>query len=668
MSSIAYRRDIDGLRAIAVISVILFHADIGIFSGGFVGVDVFFVISGFLISSIILKESQQGNFSLIRFYERRLRRIFPALFFMLLCVTLVASFLLLPPDLKDYGQSVSATTLSVANVFFWWETGYFESHSAFKPLLHAWSLGVEEQFYIFFPVFVAALFLFQLQKRLIFICTVLFLGSLAASVLLTPSYPEFSFFLPFTRAWQLLLGTFLALNIFPGMSNKILRHVLSFIGGVCILGSVLFFSEKTVFPGLSALIPSIGAALLIYSGMHGQGFLNKAMSTRPLVITGLISYSLYLWHWPLFALLRYYRYEPLNYTEIGAVIVLSFLIAFLSWKYVEKPFRGQDSRISNRALFIGSFAAILVSFSIGVVFHIAQGLPQRFDESVARALHAKHQNNPLHSNCLLEGQSDALPAETPCIFGDLSKPYTFVIWGDSQADHLVPGLDYYARKSNLSGRQITKAGCPPLIGALKVDSKNLPRHDCRRFNEHALDFIVSSDRIKTVILSARWALYAENNVIGIGAGPNNNHYLIDDVSTVHNRKNSKRVFSTSLSMTIERLSQSGKQIIISGQTPELSFNVPDCLARAQAGFFPTKTCQKSLFSDIKKRSQFVHDAFDSIRRQHENIALVMPERLLCDDLSCALETSVGPVYSDDNHLSVEGSKVVTRYMGQLWSY
>ena len=294
---ISYRPDIDGLRAIAVVSVILFH--LNALRGGFVGVDIFFVISGFLITSLLWKEIQAtGTVSLIGFYDRRIRRIFPALFAMFAVSWVVGFLYLFPNEFTAFARSMLAALLSVANLFFWRESGYFAAAASTKPLLHTWSLGVEEQFYVLFPPLLALLYKLS-ARRLKLSLTVLALLSFALCVALTRSSPDAAFYLPVTRAWQLLFGSLLALNDLAVLRHRLWRNAAALLGLLILGYTLLRFSSATPFPGYMALLPTLAAALLIAAGTKGKTLVGRVLSFKPFVFVGLISYSLYLWHWPL---------------------------------------------------------------------------------------------------------------------------------------------------------------------------------------------------------------------------------------------------------------------------------------------------------------------------------------------------------------------------------
>ena len=385
-----YRADVDGLRCVAVLSVLAFHLSPSRVSGGFVGVDVFFVISGYLISSIIVSEINAGTFSILSFYDRRIRRIFPALFAMLIALCVAAWFLFLPAEFVAFARSLAAAVTSTSNFYFWAHSGYFDSPLS-RPLLHTWSLAVEEQFYISFPLLLlAASRIFP--GRIKAVVLTLFFVSLGLSAWVVTRNETTAFYMPYTRAWELLLGTILSLGVWPRMRTALLRNLATVIGIGMIGWSVLKYTPRTVFPGFSALLPCIGTALIIGAGEQGPSYVSGLLSWRPVVFIGLISYSLYLWHWPIIVLSQFGLLINLSSivpsgwayllssqtTNKLLVILLSFAAAILSWRFVERPFRAHPTRIERRGLFAlsGAVAFGLILCAVAVVQYA--GFKSRF--------------------------------------------------------------------------------------------------------------------------------------------------------------------------------------------------------------------------------------------------------------------------------------------------
>jgi peptidoglycan/LPS O-acetylase OafA/YrhL len=372
-----YRREIDGLRALAVLPVILFHAGFETFSGGFVGVDVFFVISGYLITSIILAELEQGNFSIIKFYERRARRILPALFVIMFFSLILGYFLLMPDEFKNLGQSFVATSLFSNNVLLGLTSGYWDLASEFKPLLHTWSLGVEEQYYVIVPVLLLVFWKIG-KSSIVYLLWSIFLTSLLFAVWFVNISPKWSFYLLPTRAWEICIGALAAIySIKYSESIEKFKYsgALSLLGLVLIIFSILVFDSTVLSPGLLLLIPTVGAVLLIIFCRHNS-IAFSLLANRVTVFLGLLSYSLYLWHQPIFAFLRAYSDQHPSSFRFLVLIPLVFLLSYITWKFVETPFRNK-SIIGRNLVFFYSFLGTVVFVTIGLYLNKSYGMASR---------------------------------------------------------------------------------------------------------------------------------------------------------------------------------------------------------------------------------------------------------------------------------------------------
>ncbi|MFT3896014.1 MAG: acyltransferase [Anaerolineales bacterium] len=377
-SKLSYRSDIDGLRAVAVLSVVFYHAGMKLFSGGYVGVDVFFVISGFLITTIIVREIEAGEFSIIKFYERRIRRIYPALYTTLLFILIAAYFLYNPEVFAQACKSILATIGFVSNILFWTQSGYFAAPATLTPLLHTWSLAVEEQFYIFFPLLVLLIMRYA-RKWLKVSLGILALLSFFLSLYYIKQDASAAFYFPHLRAWELLIGGLLSINVVPVKIHSTLRHTLSIIGLGMIIVSILSYSENTSFPGASALLPTLGSALIIYSGMGGESLVGKILSWSPFVFIGKISYSFYLWHWPVIIFGRYFLIQNPTSLQMFLLVAASFLFSAFSWLVVERPFRSR-SFLPAPKIFVFAGSVMAVALLISGVSYLEQGLPGRFSK------------------------------------------------------------------------------------------------------------------------------------------------------------------------------------------------------------------------------------------------------------------------------------------------
>ena len=497
-----YRADIDGLRAIAVMPVVLFHAGVTAMSGGYVGVDVFFVISGFLITGIMRKEIIEGRFSILNFYERRTRRILPALSFAVALTLVAAVCLLLPTYLVDFGRSLIFLPLFLSNFYFYKHSGYFENSAALRPLLQTWSLAVEEQFYIFMPLAVWAVHAF-LNKRWRLVFGSFAAMSFALSVYMMSRGPTANFFLLPTRAWELLLGSLLVMAPPAPLRNQVLKGLLASAGLALIAWPVFAFSDATPFPGLNAAPPCFGALILIYTGVSAKSFVNRVLSWTPLVLIGQISYSLYLLHWPVTVFFRYLTLRKPDAMGVAFIVALSLALALFSWRFVERPFRNRAFLPARWQLFgLAGFALVAMAVC-GVGLVATRGLPQRFPNAGFVGPHVA-QLDPSEGRGWRNGQCFFLDVahapkwnKTKCA---LTPPTSnkALLWGDSFAAHYTPGIAEYAKAIPYQVYQYTMAGCPPVLTYYSY-----ARPGCQAFNKQALT-IIKENGIKTVVLSARW--------------------------------------------------------------------------------------------------------------------------------------------------------------------
>ena len=645
--SLKYRADIDGLRAIAVLAVIFFHADIPGFSGGFVGVDVFFVISGFLITSIILKEIHDGTFSIAKFYERRIRRIFPALF-PVIAFTLAVGILIFDyKTFKQLGQSITGTTLFVSNILFWMQSGYFDSPSLQKPLLHTWSLAVEEQFYIFFPLFLAGINKFLNKKYLPWI---LFIGllSLITSILGVYSHPDATFYLVPARTWELLAGSILALRVIAPPRSNLLRSLLAIAGLGLIFYSVVFYTRFTIFPGHNAILPVLGTSFIIHSGIEGSSSIGKMLGFKPLVFIGLISYSLYLWHWPLIVFAKYLVFREISTLEVSGIILITFIISALSLKYIEKPFRGNQPIIPERKkLFAFSVLIMMIASIIGLVIHLQNGMPYR---SEANTTIMKFDNEQKWKR-IVEIEEKAIKeinkGKTPPIIGAKNTTPSFILWGDSHARVLSTIVSDKANQYKLSGFLATNSGTPPL---LSVDGYT-DHFFGANFNEKVISFITSHQEVKTVILSGRWSAYAnkeymqKNDPLNWIPKGNNNIY------------SNEVLLNKSIIKTVNTLLKLGRKIVIITDVPQIGgdplrlYCINSLIGESYNGLLPSK-------SDYLKSNQAVYNIFQDLSKRHE-VTLISPESMLFDNNTMAiLVYNKKLLYRDDNHLSDYGILLV----------
>jgi peptidoglycan/LPS O-acetylase OafA/YrhL len=560
-----YRPEIDGLRAIAVLSVVLYHAGFG-FSGGYVGVDVFFVISGYLITSLIWKDLETGRFSATNFWERRARRIVPALLVVTIATLAAAWFLLLPSDLKMLGQAAIAQVFIVANVYYWRDSGYFAGAAAEKPLLHTWSLSVEEQFYFFVPILLWVMFRFsalRTRKAVISVLSLGFVLSFAASVEGTTRLPSGTFYLLPTRAWELLIGSILAfLPLLPALSNRRgLREVLSWAGLALILIPVFLYNKQTVFPGLAALPPCLGAGLLIWANSPGQTTVSSLLASRPVVFIGLISYSLYLWHWPILALSAYIEVAPRSLAERLGLIAMSFLCALLSWKYVETPFRERKLGVSRPVMFAYAGGGLGLVAVFGLLCMTTEGFPRRFPAKALYFAAASSDIAPEHQLRMKHIQSGKL---TAIGVQDSSQSPKVLLWGDSIAMSALPAIDTFLKENGVVGQAATHSNTPPVLDWYYPSAQGLNK-DSLSYSEAVFEYI-KRKKIPKVIMIASWAKYVQ--------GANGKKAMNDEIG------NSRLLPPSLLVATVRRLVEIQCRPWVMLDVPVQPFNVPRVLARS----------------------------------------------------------------------------------------
>lgn len=609
-----YRADIDGLRAIAVLAVLLFHCAVPGVSGGYVGVDVFFVISGYVITRTLMRDIDRGQLSIRAFYERRIRRIFPALIATSAVTWAVAWLLLLPSDFLDFSRSLVASALSLSNVYFWKYSGYFETSAALRPLLHTWSLSVEEQFYLLAP---AALFIcyryFNARYRLLLVPVAL--CSLALSIYATNTAPTANFFLLPTRAWELLIGVLLAIGPTPRL-KPLTREIAASAGLILIAYAISQFTPHTPFPGVTALIPCIGAALIILAGANSEGTtVGRFLSLPPLVGIGLISYSLYLVHWPLLVFTRYTSLAPLEPHQSIIIICASFVLATLSWKFIEQPFRKKRTATVRRSIFPPAFAALGATLAAGVLGVITHGVPARFPDLVenANASQEPVQNTWKTGTCFLMDDYDLSRWDLKSCTRTSHGTRKILLWGDSFAAHYTPGLEQESNAIDGQVIQYTAAGCPPILSYYSY-----ARPNCTRFNRNALN-LIRSDDIKTVVLSSRWVDLQQRGL-------------------------------DSIQSTIEQLKAMGVDVWVIGQSPEFAANVDLIDYRNRHSGNAADAWPMDVSPDINVR----------LRRAAKGAHFIDPLLELCSNRSCPYRDQTTLYYADYGHFSDVGSARAVR--------
>ena len=669
------RPEIDGLRAIAVLAVLFFHADLGC-GGGYVGVDVFFVISGFLITGLILKDLDGGRFQIQKFWERRVRRILPALALVIFATLLAGWFLLLPQGFKELGESVAAQATMGSNFYFWMQSvadsGYFASAREVKPLLHTWSLAVEEQFYLLFPFLLIALKRFSRNSL---VPAILLLGgvSFGSSVYCSYYAPSANFYFLPTRAWELLAGAFLAAISEPQFSaeagplliliraisrnysvgGKFRPHpfalargkgdnsptarfqpkeVLSAGGLSMILCAVFFYGRETRFPGVAALLPCLGAVLFIWANRVTQTFTGRLLSTRPIVFIGLISYSLYLWHWPMLVFTQYWTTGAFALWRRILVLFISAMLAVLSWKFVETPFRKGVILKTRTQIFAFAGAIATVIFLAGASIDLMQGVPARLPPGVRRYADGK-KDTPFRLNVTLREAVNGAFGELGR--GDKHQPVKLLVWGDSHAMAVAPVLDVLCQQHSVRGVQATHTVTAPLVGFPSQYQYAL-REDSIPFSDAIITY-VRRERVSDVLLVARWDYYL-HHFGEAGAGSN--------------------ALRRCLVATIRELRNSGARVWIMKDVPRQPWEDPATVLAQTALWGRDPETLGLPLAEYRKQSR----AEDAIFA-----AVAVPGVVVLDPTPCFLNRAnlcrvAGggySLYADRDHLTVQGAMLLS---------
>jgi peptidoglycan/LPS O-acetylase OafA/YrhL len=625
-----------------VLPVVFFHARVAGFSGGFVGVDIFYVISGYLITALIAKDIALGRFSVVSFYERRIRRIFPALFAVMFASTLAACALFSPQDFIAFGKSMIAATLFVSNVFFKHAAGtggYFGPSSDSRVLLHTWSLSVEEQFYLLFPT--ALLLLARWAKRqAISILLVIAVGSFFISVWTAQYRPLTAFYIFIPRAWELLIGSLLAIKTVPPLTRRALREITGLAGLGLIAWAVFIFNKDTTFPGLAALLPCLGAWLVIYSGENGPSCVKTILSFRPLVFVGIISYSLYLWHWPIIVFSRYFSAGELSGLETATVIIVSLAVAFISFEFIEKPFRGADSKVKGRQIFKLGIAASMLSLVIGFAIYWHHGFPGRYDELTRQLIleNTERKDDFLEECSNFRKEFHSISDITFCKLEPKhlgpNSAKAIMFWGDSHVQQLYPLIKKMHDDGELQGHGVVLAianGCPPTEHLNSIEKG----YHCDSFATLAMTRAEQED-VDTVFIAFNtwWS----------------SHEFI--CTSVEGRcvgrlspEEARRQFLSQLSDQIHRLRISGKRVIVSLPFPMFDKSIPDLEIRnAVFGRFGLGGVAKDI-----TLPGFRNEVASAAKNAGAEI--FDPRESLCDEQQCITQVNGVSIYKDDNHIA-----------------
>ena len=632
-----YRADIDGLRAVAVLAVVLNHLSSALLPGGFVGVDVFFVISGYLITRIISQEIEQGRFTFARFYQRRARRIFPALFAML-ALTLGAGYaLLLPSDYIAALRAALATLLFASNVLLWrQQSGYFDdTESKLDPLLHTWSLAVEEQFYLLFPIFLLICYRYW-RKRMVWIVLACALVSLAGAAVVVKDNRTAAFFLSPFRAWELLAGSLLAYGALPAIGSRLLREALAAGGLIAIVLACFFYRDATVFPGLTALAPVLGAAAVIHAGSSGPTLAGRLLQWRPVVYVGLISYSLYLWHWPLIVLTQYANgMEPL--ARLWPLLLLASLaLASASYHFIEQPFRRSAGTLVQLALPWG--ATLALGFGLFCAAGLAMdGFPGRFSPAVLSLDKARSPLIP-YEQC-----ADLAP-QAACLLGTGEGEPQMLLWGDSHMVSFAPVLNEVLGQRGMRAVFVPYLGCAPVF-----EAAGGYRPACPALQAEVKAYLATHPHIKTVVMAAFWSTYFREG------GP------LQMVRSTGEVIEGQGAAQAGLRATLQWLRQGQRTVMLIGPVPAYDKSIPAALALEAAS---GRRGARSTASEEHLTNAAFLAAVDEFAPDLQ-FHYVDPVPWLCTPQCRLIEDGVA-LYRDGHHLSVAGAMMLKDELGQAF--
>ena len=649
-----YRKDIDGLRAVAVLAVVFFHGRLAGFSGGFVGVDVFFVISGFLITGLIAADCRAGRFSLVTFYFRRVRRILPALLCVYFASTALAALVMMPSDMAEFGRSLVSSAAFVSNHFFFHLADYFGGPSEQKPLLHTWSLSIEEQFYLVWPL----LFLLLARWRrgwLPYCVGILGALSLVASAMLVRQHKEAAFFLAPLRAWELLLGASLALLPRPSRMSGGGAQLSAGLGLTLIIASIVLLDESQPFPGLLALPACLGTAMLIRAGMHDAPLVTRMLSLRPAVAVGLISYSLYLWHWPLLALARYHFDRPLRWTELAAVVGASLLAAIATYRYVEQPARHARFHLAPRLVAAGVLSLGAVAL-IGHQIDKSRGWTFNLDPEIRRLDRISRTKNNYRNSC--SGAQTLLRTDEACTFGPPrgSGSYDMAIIGDSYADHYTPTMSVLAQQAGLSGRQVSAGRCLVLLGYYEMTGTPAQQAACHALRDGMARFVDKNPRLQLAVLAHHWSSYT-GKTIWEDVEP---IYLLGSKHDQTTAQRSLEVLRQSLEQTIDFLTARGIQVLLMGEVALYDRDPIKCVAAAIKEGLGAQGCRISATA-VQERIGAANRMLAELASR-DNVSFFSPLATMCDDVWCRPVVDHVYLYRDRMHLNRIGAEYLARSM------
>jgi peptidoglycan/LPS O-acetylase OafA/YrhL len=649
-----YRSDIDGLRAIAIISVVAYHVRIPGVTGGFVGVDVFFVLSGFLITSLLVAEIRRnGALSLSGFYARRVRRLFPALIVVVMATCLIGAFALLPVfgQQQELARSAIATALYVSNFYFWKNSpGYFDQSADLMPLLHTWSLAVEEQFYLAWPLMIVVVMVaarrwnWRFERTLLILTAAILVASLGWCIWRTQDDPTAAFYLLPSRAWQLATGAALALWLPTLARERPVAGTLCSVAGVLAIGAAaVTLHEDMPVPGYLATLPVFGTALVVAGGHLAQGNpVQSVLSSRPMVLIGLLSYSWYLWHWPLLALSRAYVLEEHNPARDLAVVLVSLLLAYASYRLVENPIRyGRPGPFRRNGTTLVTGLAVSLALCLPAAALLARANREAEQPRFAALGSAKEDRPSLRAICHQEAPFESLTPASKCISGDPGRTPRLLLWGDSHADHLSPLMQAFAAWSPGTptlARSFPR--CPPFATYEKRDPREQAACDAFNAAVFAEARTLRARGLEGVILSGHW--------LRVFGAPR--VFQVRGERSEESPALRRPELASSLADTVERLSGLGLRVLIVAPLPEMPYDVPACLARRRVD---ECNVSRALFEAQRRE---VMSLLAGIQERNPDVRILDLIDSVCDASTCFAERNGTILYVDDDHLTATASR------------
>ncbi len=627
MPSIAktFSPEIQGIRAISILAVIFFHLSAQALPGGYVGVDMFFVISGFLITRMIATEIAAGNFSIARFYKNRVVRLLPNLFLMIAASVLISYFVLKPYEFMQYAKSLQFSAIYVTNIVFSRQQGYFDLSREVKPLLHTWSLSIEEQFYLFFPVLL--ILLYKLKSHRMLIIFIIALASFWARYWYIEQHmPTQGFFSFVGRIWEFIIGAAVATAPQRLKDAVSANEPLALSGVLLMILSLIFLDDGVAYSGLLLLVPCLATALVILSS--AGTITGRALGWKYLVFIGGMSYSLYLWHWPLLSWVRNADYDISRTTQNLIMIMATVIISFLAWKYVEEPCRRNRGKFSGKS--VASFTFIFFVFCnvFGIYIYEHQGMENRFPNWVKVKQNIEHYDFNAATGVQLKYPSNGS-------FGKTDAQDKILIIGDSHAGAWYPAFYAAIQKTNYQGVLAGLPGCPPLFGIMSYEGA---KDICEGDFDTSIANLLKAQKFKKVFLVAHWSMYSEGE-----PEKQPNHFISDSTTTSYDAKSSKAVMARALESTIKRFNENGAQVVIVHSVPVL----PKIIQSLPEDF----TTPLPVYQN---QNRFMTD-FVASHRGSLSLSAIDPAEVFCANEVCISRAEGNVLYTDNNHVSQAGA-------------